>query len=152
MTIEIEKYVNPLTDFGFKKIFGEEANIDLLINFLNSILNLSIKELTFKKTEHLGRTELDRRVIFDLYCIDKDNNRFIIELQKVRQKYFKDRTVYYSTFPIQEQAIKGDEWDFKLSPVYCVGILDFKFDEDKKDNQYFYEVELTEKRNKKSIL
>jgi hypothetical protein len=29
-----EKYVNPFTDFGFKKIFGDEANKDLLIDFL----------------------------------------------------------------------------------------------------------------------
>ncbi len=150
MCIDKEIYLNPLTDFGFKKLFGEEANIDLLIAFINSILKLNITKLSFKKTEHLGRTELDRRVIFDLYCSDNNNNRFIVELQKVRQKYFKDRTIYYSTFPIQEQAIKGDKWDYKLTPVYCLGILDFTFDEDdKKDDQYFYEVDLREKKTNK---
>ncbi len=48
----IPRFINPFTDFGFKKIFGEEANKDLLIDFLNELLatqNQHIKDLTFKK-------------------------------------------------------------------------------------------------------
>jgi len=59
--------------------------------------------------------------------------KFIVELQKAKQNYFKDRSVYYSTFPIQEQAQKG-EWDYQLTAVYTVGILDFVFDENKNKN------------------
>lgn len=124
------KYINPYTDFGFKKIFGEEASKPLLIDFLNSLLpeNNQIVGLTFKNNEQLGLTEFDRRAVYDIYCENKKGEKFIVELQKAKQNYFKDRTIYYSTFPIREQAEKG-EWNYNLKAVYCVGILDFTFDD-----------------------
>lgn len=74
----------------------------------------------------MGRTADDRRAIFDLYCEATSGEKFIVELQREAQDFFQDRVVYYSTFPIQEQAEKG-HWNFELAPVYCVGILDFCF-------------------------
>lgn len=124
------KYLNPYTDFGFKKIFGEEASKDLLMDFLNSMLpeHHKIAELSFKNTEQLGIVEPDRRAVFDIYCQNEKGEKFIVELQKAKQNYFKDRTVYYATFPIREQAEKGF-WNYELKAVYCVGILDFTFDD-----------------------
>ena len=118
------KYVNPFTDFGFKKIFGEEASKPLLIDFLNALLPETSKiiDLSFKNTEFLGKTELDRKAVYDIYCENDKGEKFIVELQKAKQNYFRDRTIYYSTFPIQEQAEKG-EWNYKLKAVYCVGYL-----------------------------
>ena len=57
----LEKYINPLTDFGFKKLFGEEVNKELLIDFLNQLLpeKYSIKDLTYLKNEHLSGTKSD---------------------------------------------------------------------------------------------
>jgi predicted transposase/invertase (TIGR01784 family) len=127
-----EKYINPFTDFGFKKLFGTEPNKDLLIDFLNEVIlpdQRRITDLSYKKNDQLGATEFDRKAIFDLYCIGSKNERFIVEMQKAKQNYFKDRTVFYSTFPIQEQAQKGD-WDYRLSEVFTVGILDFVFSDD----------------------
>jgi predicted transposase/invertase (TIGR01784 family) len=123
------KYVNPFTDFGFKKIFAEEASKPLMIDFLNALLNQEnkIKNISFKSTEQLGFREVDRKAVYDIYCENEIGEKFKVELQKVKQNYFKDRTIYYSTFPIVEQAEKG-EWNYKLSAVYCVGILDFTFD------------------------
>jgi predicted transposase/invertase (TIGR01784 family) len=123
-------YVNPFTDFGFKKIFGEEASKLLLLDFLNALLPVEsrIIELTFKNTEQLGLTELDRKAIYDIYCENEKGEKFIVELQKAKQNYFNERTIYYSTFPIREQAEKGD-WGYNLKAVYCIGILDFKFDD-----------------------
>ena len=141
-----DRYLNPFTDFGFKKLFGTEANKDLLIDFLNSLFQGEevIKTLEFKKQEQLGESEIDRRAIFDLYCENDKGEKFIIELQKAKQKYFKERTLFYSTFPIQEQNQRGD-WDFNLKAVYLVAILDFIFDEDKNDpNNYRYVVKLTD--------
>ncbi len=128
-----EKYLNPFTDFGFKKLFGTEVNKDVLIDFLNAILpeEVEISDLTYLKTEHIGHSEIDRKVVYDVYCENKKGEKFIVELQKARQKYFKERTIFYSTFPIQEQAIKGD-WNFDLKAVYTVSILDFLID----DNSY----------------
>ena len=124
------KYINPFTDFGFKKIFGEEASKPLLLDFLNALLPQQNKiiDLTFKNTEQLGQTEADRKAIYDIYCENENGEKFIVELQKAKQNYFKERTIYYSTFPIREQAEKG-EWNYNLKSVYCVGILDFTFDD-----------------------
>ena len=64
--------------------------------------------------------------MFDVYCKTKDGSRFIVEMQKAEQEYFKDRSLYYATAPIREQAPKG-RWDYRLEDVYCVGILNFEF-------------------------
>jgi predicted transposase/invertase (TIGR01784 family) len=134
------KYINPFTDFGFKKIFGDSrvdegngrspASKPLLIDFLNALLpqNNKIVDLNFKNTEQLGQTDADRKAIYDIYCENEIGEKFIVELQKAKQNYFKERTIYYSTFPIREQAEKG-EWNYNLKAVYCVGILDFTFDD-----------------------
>ncbi len=124
------KYVNPFTDFGFKKIFGEEASKPLLIDFLNALLPQQNKiiDLSFKNTEQLGQTEIDRKAVYDIYCENENGEKLIVELQKAKQNYFKERTIYYSTFPIREQAEKG-EWNYNLKAVYCVGVLDFTFDD-----------------------
>ncbi len=141
----VEKYINPFTDYGFKKLFGEEVNKDLLLDFLNELLKEEqglITDLTYLKTEHLGTTDIDRRAIFDLYCENERGEKFIVELQKSKQNFFKDRTVYYSTFPIREQAKRAD-WDYELKAVYTIAILDFVFDADKHEPSKFrYDVKL----------
>ncbi len=124
------KYIDIFTDYGFKKIFGEEANKNFLIDFLNSLLpDATIKKLTFKNTEQLPITPEERKAVYDIYCENELGEKFIVELQKAKQNYFMERTIYYSTFPISGQAIKG-EWDYNLKAVYCIGILDFKFSPD----------------------
>lgn len=128
----MEKYINLFTDFGFKKIFGTEVNKDLLIDFLNVLLRDKehIQTLTYLKNEHLGQTQEDRKAVFDLYCENEKGEKFIIELQKVPQDFFKDRSIYYSTFALQEQAVRGKTWHYELKGVYTIGILDFNFNDD----------------------
>ena len=124
------KYLDPFTGFGFKRLFAEEASKPLLLDFLNALLPSrdKIVDLSFKNNEQLGQTELDRKAIYDIYCENEQGEKFIVELQKAKQNYFKERTIYYSTFPIREQAEKG-EWNYNLKSVYCIGILDFTFDD-----------------------
>lgn len=138
-----DKYISLLTDFGFKRVFGTELNKDLLIDFLNTLLpaHHQIQDLSFKNNENLGNKQIDRKAIFDIYCQAESGERFIVEIQKAKQNFFKDRSVYYATFPVQEQALKG-EWNFKLSPVYTVGVLDFVFDDHKHDDTIVHIVEL----------
>jgi len=147
-----DKYISPFTDFGFKKLFGTEPNKDLLIDFLNQLLQNEtgkIIELNYLPLEQLGQNEDARKAIFDIYCESETGEKFIVELQKAKQNYFKDRSVYYSTFPIQQQAEKGD-WNFKLNSVYTIGILDFIFEEDKDDTDVFHhEVQLFDKNTQK---
>ncbi|SEH04287.1 Rpn family recombination-promoting nuclease/putative transposase [Candidatus Venteria ishoeyi] len=132
--------------------FGTEPNKDLLIDFLNELLRNEtgeIKELTYLSPEQLGRSIDDRKAIYDIYCENEKGEKFIVELQKAKQNYFKDRSIYYSTFPIQQQALKG-EWNFKLNAIYTIGILDFVFAEDKNDNEVFHhEVQLFDKSTQK---
>ena len=133
------RYVNPYTDFGFKLLFGTPVNKDLLIGFLNALFRgeQEITDVTYLNAEQLGRAEWDRKAVFDVYCENVKGERFIVEMQKAKQKYFKDRSVFYSTFPIREQAKVGD-WDYELKSVYTVGILNFVFDEDKDDEEYYH--------------
>jgi predicted transposase/invertase (TIGR01784 family) len=142
-----EKYINPFTDFGFKKLFGTEFNKELLIDFLNQVLGdrEQIKELTYLNPENQGKTETDRKAIFDLFCENEKGEKFIIEVQNVRQEFFKDRSIYYSTFPIQSQAPKGQDWDYYLKAVYTVGILNFSFPDRSDQNRYVREVQLLDK-------
>ena len=153
MTEFREKYINPFTDYGFKRLFGEEPNKDLLMDFLNELLKKEqgkIVDLQYLKNENLSSTELNRKAVFDLYCTNEKGEKFIVELQKTKQKFFKDRTVYYSTFPIREQAVVGSDWNFELKKVYMIAILDFVFDEDEADPDKFrYDIKLTDIETKK---
>lgn len=128
-------FINPFTDFGFKKLFGEEVNKDLLIDFLNELIPVkkhTIVDLTYLKNEHLSNHEDDRRAVYDLYCENEKGEKFIVEIQRAKQKFFKDRSIYYSTFPIQEQAKTGNKWDFELKAVYSIAIMDFTFEDGRK--------------------
>ena len=139
----MERYINPLTDYGFKWLFGTEPNKDLLIDFLNELLPPyhRVQQLTYAQNEHLGSNALDRKAIFDIYCEGNNGDKFVVEVQKAKQNYFKDRTVYYSTFPIQEQAKQGD-WNFQLSAVYTIGILDFVFDDHQQEENLLHIIQL----------
>ena len=147
-----EKYINPFTDYGFKRLFGEEPNKDLLLDFLNELLKDQegiIKDLSYLPNEKLPISLGDRRAIFDIYCTNEKGEQFIVEMQKAEQKFFKDRTIFYSTFPIQEQARNKDRtWDFELKAIYTIGILDFEFEESE-PQKYRHDVKLTEQETKK---
>ncbi len=131
------KYINPYTDFGFKKLFGEEGSKDLLIDFLNQILpeRHQIAELNFRNPESLAESPFERNAIFDIHCTAVSGERFIVEMQKAKVKFFKDRSLFYTTFPIRDQAEKG-EWDFRLNPIYLVAILDFEYDEQEEQRKF----------------
>lgn len=143
-----DRYINPYTDFGFKLLFGTAMNKELLISFLNSLLlgKEIIEDVTYLNTEHLGTQEYDRRAVFDVYCENNRGEKILVEMQRGEQQFFRDRSVYYATFPIREQAPRG-EWDYELKGVYVVGILNFKFD-DSADDYYHHEVKLVDLRTR----
>ena len=152
----MSRYINFYTDFAFKKIFGTETNKDLLISFLNALLDLKgdgeIKDLTYLNSENLGEDIRERRAIYDVYCQTKGGDRFIVEMQKAKQDHFQDRSIYYSSFAIREQGQKGKKdnmpWDYCLSPVYVVGILNFEMDETDKSDRVISKVKLKDENNK----
>ena len=142
---EQERYINPYTDFGFKKLFGTEMNKDLLISFLNALFNdtsRNIEDIEYLNGENLGEGYGDRRSVFDVYCKATDGSRFIVEMQKADQANFKDRSIYYATTPIRQQATKGD-WDYHLDNVYTVGVLNFEFPHGEySPDSYFHVIKL----------
>ena len=137
MRLSEERYISLLTDFGFKRIFGTKPNKDLLINFLNSLFDGEqvIKDVRYLNSEHVGDVFAERKAIFDVYCENEKGEKFIVEMQNAFQKYFKDRSLFYSTFPIREQAPKGQDWNFKLAHVYTVALLKFDFKEEAFDQK-----------------
>ena len=139
----MSKFINPYTDFGFKKLFGEEGNKDLLIDFLNQLLpaHHQIAEISFRNPESLADLSAERKAIFDIHCKAASGERFIVEMQKAKVKYFKDRSLFYVTFPIREQAQQGD-WNFKLDAIYFVAILDFEYDEAEEKRKFRRDVSL----------
>ena len=128
-TVEIEgrkvRYIDPLTDWGFKRLFGSEVNKEILLGFLQDLFpEKDIRNIRYLNNENQGLTTGDRKAVFDVSCRTEKGEEFIVEMQKTPQEYFRDRALYYSTFPLQKQAPKGD-WNFRLAPVYMVGILNF---------------------------
>jgi len=144
----IERYVNFYTDFAFKKLFGTEVNKDLLISFLNALLHNreKITDLTYLNAEQLGTQEYDRRAVFDVYCQNDRGEKFIVEMQKGEQQFFKDRSIYYSTFAIREQAPRG-VWNYALKGVYTIGIQNFCFTGKSNDAEYYHEVKLMDTKS-----
>jgi len=150
----MSRYINPYTDFGFKKLFGEEASKDLLIDFLNTLLPKKhlVKTLSFRNPEQLGTVASDRRAVFDVYCENAKEEQFIVEMQKAEQGYFKDRSIYYASHPIREQGWRGrhdgKNWDFELKTIYFIGILDFVYDKDDTNPVLIREVSLKDQHGK----
>ena len=145
-----EKFMNPYTDFGFKKLFGTEPNKDILISFLNAVFEgrrSNIVDLHYLNTETLGPYYGDRNSVFDVYCSTDDGGHFIVEMQRSDQPYFKDRTLYYASAAIVKQAPKG-QWNYRLNEVCVIGILNFEFpNHEYGDDSYLHVVKLNDQED-----
>lgn len=153
-----EKFINPYTDEGFKRIFGSEINKDMIIKFLNSLLNETIRDITFRNVEAFGLGRNDRKAVFDIFCKTDKEEMIIVEMQKSSQKYFSDRVLYYASFAIQQQASYAKEqleqelkelkegqeadcqtaqkrlrWNYAVNRVYVVCVLNYIMDREYPD-------------------
>lgn len=122
------KFINPFTDMGFKKIFGQEVTKDLLIDFLNDLLvdEKHIKDITFLDKEILPEYMGDRGVIYDIYCTAENGEQFIVEMQNKQHVHFHERALYYLSKTVARQGEKGAEWKFDLKAVYGVFFMNFR--------------------------
>ena len=120
-------FINPFTDWGFKKIFGQEVTKDILITFLNSLLEGEhvITDLTFLDKEQLPEVKDMRGIIYDVYCTTDKGEHIIVEMQNRDQAHFIDRTTFYMAKAIANQGKRGD-WDYRLDAVYGVFFMNFK--------------------------
>lgn len=119
------RYVDPLTDFGFKKIFTEPPGQPLLISLLNDVLALPepITAVRFENLEQLPDTPAQRRMVYDLLCVDRLGRTLLVEVQRAHQTYFKDRTLFYASHLLRRQGQVGADWNYRLQPVYVIAIL-----------------------------
>ncbi|NJL34864.1 MAG: PD-(D/E)XK nuclease family transposase [Chloroflexaceae bacterium] len=127
------RYIHPTTDFGFKRLFGQEDSKEILRGFLNAILTLPrpIVELSYIPSEQLPGSADERSGIYDVYCMDSEGQRCIVEMQRARQAFLKERSLYYVTFPIVQQMRRGtNEYPFRLLPIYSIAVLNFRLDDD----------------------
>ena len=124
------KFINPFTDFGFKRIFGQEMSKDLLIDFLNSLLQgeRRILSITFMDKEQ-PRTQKDgRTLIYDIYCETDSGESIIVEMQNRAQISFIDRMLYYSAQAICRQGERGQQWMYDIKAVYAIAFMNFRMD------------------------
>lgn len=143
-------FFDPLSDFGFKRIFASENNKDLLIDFLNSAIADEvgvITNITFLPTEQLGLLPEDKRVVFDIYCENQNDDHFIIEMQRARQPFFANRIITYVSRVISREAEKGDS-DYVIPSVYSFNILDYNVPEFRGYTGYFHKVQLKDESNR----
>ena len=127
--VAIGKYVDILSDIGFKIVFGKEANKNIIIEFLNHVItDRSIVDFEYMDKEKLGGYAKSKKNVYDLYCKTDDGSRIIVEVQKDQQKYFVDRSLYYLTHLVQDQLSRGD-YEYTLCPIYFISILNFCLDE-----------------------
>ena len=129
------KYVNPLSDWGFKRLFGTEMNKELLLEFLRGLFpEREISDIAYLKNERQNLSERERESVFDVVCTAAGGAQFVVEMQKRSQRYFRDRALYYAAHPIIEQGGRGS-WDYRLKPVCVVGVLNFAMEHDYGDEQ-----------------
>ncbi len=121
------KFVDPTTDIAFKKIFGNEAHKDILIEFLNEVLNLDYKitEIQLLNPYQAPKLEGLKETTLDIKAKDQKNNEFIVEMQVEKETGFYKRVIYYSSKAYSQQLEKAEKYHL-LKPVIFLGILDFR--------------------------
>ncbi len=119
----VAKYVDLLSDTGFKLVFGVESNKCILIEFLNALIpEHTILDLEYLDKEKHGDLFDERVCVFDVYCRTDSGARIIVEVQKRSHDRYVERTLYYSTYPVREQVLSGSP-DYSICPVYVISIL-----------------------------
>jgi predicted transposase/invertase (TIGR01784 family) len=120
-------YINPFIDLAFKRIFGEESNKSLLIDFLNNLLvgERHIVSLQYCDKEQVPEDEDGRSTIYDIYCKTDNNEYIIVEMQNRAQPHFLSRTVYYASQAIVKQGRGQEHWKYDVKAVYCIAFMNF---------------------------
>ncbi|MCM1111126.1 MAG: Rpn family recombination-promoting nuclease/putative transposase, partial [Clostridium sp.] len=134
------EFINPLTDIGFKIIFGKEnVSNEILMDFLNALFQDdpvygNIVSLKYLNSER-NRERIDGRGInYDIFCETSTGHRYIVEMQREGQANFFDRAVYYCCRAVAEQGYKGklpddQVWDYKVVPIVTLCFCNFTLDE-----------------------
>jgi len=128
------RFVDVKNDVAFRKIFGDENKKEILMSFLNAVLDLPpgklIREITFRHTFQLPEVEGLRSSVLDLRVTDQRDITYIVETQVEQPEGFAKRVQYYTAKQYSTQINQGDNYP-ALNQVIFIGILNFKFFEGK---------------------
>ena len=123
------KFISPQNDFAFKRIFGDEQHKEVLISFLNSVLDLSgereVVEVQIVDPYQVPRLKQFKETILDIEATCQSGRQFIVEMQVEHQHHFYKRALYYSSKAYAEQLKIGVDFT-ELKPVYFIGVLNFE--------------------------
>lgn len=121
----LTKFLDPKCDLTFKRIFGSEKNKNILIHFLNDILEFKgqkeIEEVEFLSTIMDPEIASDKQSIVDILCKDSIGNRFVIEMQVAKDKGFEKRAQLYAAKAYSRQLDKSGKY-IDLKKVYFIAI------------------------------
>ena len=141
-------FIYPLTDWGFKRIFGDK---ELMMDFLNSLLEGErvITDLEYLNTEQIPEDYDGRRTVYDLYCKTDTGEYIIVEMQNREQTFFKDRALYYMSQSVVKQAQKGKGWRFNLTAVYGIYFVNFLLDKNEPGEHFCKDITMIDKHTGK---
>ena len=122
------KFADPKSDIAFKKIFANENKKEILISFLNAVLDLkdqkTIMDVEILNPYQAPRIEGLKETILDVRAKDKAGITFIVEMQVEKEPYLDKRVLYYASKAYVAQIEKAEDYP-KLNQVIFIGILDF---------------------------
>jgi len=128
------QFADPRNDVAFKKIFGDEQHKEILISFLNAILDFKddkvIASLDIVSSSQVPKIEEMKLTILDIKAKNKAGEEFIVEMQKRDLYDFTKRSLYYTSKAYVEQLDVSQNYN-TLKKVYFIGILNFNMLENK---------------------
>ena len=119
----VQRYVDLLSNGGFKAVFGDRNNKDVVISVINMLLpeGKQVKDIEYAPTEHQGQLETNKEFRYDFMCRGTDNSFFIVEVQSNPEEFWFKRCVSYASRVYDRQNKRGGEYD--VPPVYLIGLM-----------------------------
>ena len=149
--IVAHRYVDILTNSGFKALFGDENNKDVVMSIINVLLpeHRKVKDIEYLPTEHQGPiVGVNKEYHYDFMCRDISGTVFIVELQRYEEDDWFKRCVSYACRSYDRQNRKGK--DYNVAPVYLIGLMDIEIDHPDKEfwkDRYISEYTFREKES-----
>lgn len=124
--------MNLRSDVGFKAVFADRNNKDILIGVLNQILppEARIEDIKeYSDREQRRDVPYGKKTVLDLVCVDRDERTFVVEMQASEEDFFFERCVYYASGLYHLELSDGVRYK-GLRPVYVVSFLNYRLRHD----------------------
>jgi len=122
------KFLDVKTDYAFKKVFGSLENKDILIDFLNSVIDFEkdnkIVDLMIVDPYNIPMLKGMKDTYVDVKAELQDKSKIIIEMQVLNHEGFEKRILYNAAKNYSIQLHKKEDYQL-LNPVIALTIVDF---------------------------